>query len=976
MTQTQMPAPKAACDAAFTALDSRFIPSLNVCLERYQHRVTGADHFHIAADSDENVFMVALKTMPQDNTGVAHILEHTALCGSAKYPVRDPFFMMTRRSLNTFMNAFTSSDWTAYPFATENATDYENLLSVYLDAVFFSRLDELDFLQEGHRLEFDEMTNPESPLRYKGVVFNEMKGAMSAANTQLYQALKWHLFPSNTYHYNSGGDPEYIPDLTYAELKAFYKTHYHPSNATFFSFGNRPAADLQARLQRDALHAFECLPHRLSVPKEKRFSRVLRIEDCYPNEGEQKNKTYLSMAWLLGESADLASQLEAALLSDVLLGNSASPLRQALETSDIGANPSAICGLDDSQREMTFFCGLEGSEPERAADFEQLVLGTLRDVAQHGVSQQQIDAALHQLELSRREITGDGMPYGLKLIFNIAAAATHDADVMSALDLDAALQHLGEKCRQPGYISELTNRLLLQNVHRVQLTMRPDGQMKERKEHNEAERLAAIEARLTVEQKERIVEQSLALKARQEQPDDGDLLPKVSLADVKPELKRYTPLADGPVIQYAAGTNGLCYQQWFWPIPKLSVEEQQIFPLYASLLTELGAGELGYLDAQRRQAAEIGNLSLYSVYQPDIDDSQQLTGYLVLSGNALARNASQLSALMRDHWLHARFDEQTRILDHLSLINARQLQGVTRGGHALAMQAAEASHGIGPNLAYAATGLPATLRLREDLRTWQADADKQGEWVARIAKLHQRMQQQPAHALLIGEDNSLTTLAASLSQHGIEFSNTSAAPAQNFEYRVDKRLVWSTDTQVNFCAAAYPTVSANHPDSAALTVLAGVLRNNFLHTHIREQGGAYGGGAQHDGSNGVFAFYSYRDPRLQETLDDFAASLAWLRQGDFSAEQVEQAILGVVSSIDKPGSPAGAVKRAYHNRLFGRSDAFREGYRQRILAVDKAQLIAAAEKYFAPDAKSEAVITDAKSAAALSDAGFAWHPLQ
>lgn len=240
------------------------IPSLNLMVEEYEHPATGAVHLHLGSDSPENVFMVALRTVPEDSTGVAHILEHTALCGSERYPVRDPFFMMLRRSLNTFMNAFTSSDWTAYPFATQNRKDFGNLLDVYLDAVFFSRLDPLDFAQEGHRVEF-ESDDSNQPLVFKGVVFNEMKGAMSSTPSVLWDRLCHELFPSNTYHFNSGGDPEVIPDLTYQALRDFYAEHYHPSNAIFLTFGDIPATDHQQVFESAVLQRFKALGDRKSV---------------------------------------------------------------------------------------------------------------------------------------------------------------------------------------------------------------------------------------------------------------------------------------------------------------------------------------------------------------------------------------------------------------------------------------------------------------------------------------------------------------------------------------------------------------------------------------------------------------------------------------------------------------------------------------------------------------------------------------
>ncbi|MFO8156185.1 MAG: insulinase family protein, partial [Thiohalospira sp.] len=256
---------------AFEWLGSTPVEALKVTVESYRHRVTGAIHYHIAADNPENVFLVGLRTMPQDSTGVAHILEHTVLCGSRNYPVRDPFFMMIRRSLNTFMNALTSSDWTAYPFASTNRKDYFNLLDVYLDSVFFANLDELDFSQEGHRLEFEDPEDPSTPLVRRGVVYNEMKGAMSSPTAVLFQELTRYIFPSVTYHHNSGGEPEHIPELTWEQLRAFYATHYHPSNAVFMTFGDIPAAENQAVFEERALKEFEALDRRMEVPDEKRY---------------------------------------------------------------------------------------------------------------------------------------------------------------------------------------------------------------------------------------------------------------------------------------------------------------------------------------------------------------------------------------------------------------------------------------------------------------------------------------------------------------------------------------------------------------------------------------------------------------------------------------------------------------------------------------------------------------------------------
>ena len=506
---------------AFVHVRSEHIQSLDIDVHEYQHKITGTSHVHLAADNPENVFLVGLRTIPTDSTGVAHILEHTVLCGSEKYPVRDPFFMMIRRSLNTFMNAFTSSDWTAYPFASQNEKDFFNLLDVYLDAVFFSRLHELDFAQEGHRVEFEAPEDPASELVFKGVVFNEMKGAMSAPTSVLWQTLSKHLFPNNTYHFNSGGDPEDIPDLSYEQLKSFYDTHYHPSNAVFMTYGNLAPDVLQSRFEDQVLKRFEKLDKTIGVNPAKRYHAPVRVQEYYSTqEADTADKTHIVVGWLLGKSIDLEERLRADLLSSVLLANSASPLMRALEQSDLGSSPSPMCGLEDSNLEMVMVCGLDGSNVESTAAAEKLILDTLETIARDGVPQEEVDAMLHQLEMGQREIKGDGMPFGLQLVLSGLSSAMQRGDTLAAIDLDPALEKLREEAQHKDFIPGLVRKLLLDNPHRVTLTLAPDTKIGERRNVAEQARLAMMKQSLTDEQSRQIIERTKALAKRQTQEDD------------------------------------------------------------------------------------------------------------------------------------------------------------------------------------------------------------------------------------------------------------------------------------------------------------------------------------------------------------------------------------------------------------------------------------------------------------------------
>ncbi|MFC3115253.1 insulinase family protein [Cellvibrio fontiphilus] len=951
----------------FELLRSQDIDALKLRVEEYRHKVTGAQHIHLAADNNENVFLVALRTVPHDSTGVAHILEHTALCGSQKYPVRDPFFMMVRRSLNTFMNAFTSSDWTAYPFASQNQKDFNNLLDVYLDAVFFSRLDELDFAQEGHRVEFAETDNPNSDLVFKGVVFNEMKGAMSSVSSQLWHTLCKYLYPTTTYHYNSGGEPEDIPNLTYAQLKEFYRTHYHPSNAIFMTYGDIPAAVHQEKFETRALSQFEALDEVIAVGDEKRYHAPIAVEEAYPiEESDADNldeKNHLVIAWLLGKTTNLDEALEAQLVSNILLDNSASPLQQALETTELGQAPSPLCGLDDSSREMAFVCGLEGCKLEDVTQVEALILDTLRKVAEQGIPQEQIAASLHQLELSQREVGGDGYPYGLQLILTGLTSATHRGDPIALLDVDAALENLRRKTQDPAFIQQAVRKWLLDNPHRVRLTLRPDAQMGERIKAAESARLAAMKAALSEEQKQAIIARAHALQERQQQHDDESILPKVDLTDIPANL-HYTAGSHElfhhyPLRRYAAGTNGLVYQQITCKLPALSEAQIKILPFYCICLTELGAGDKDYLATQRWQAEVVGSISAYSSIRGASDDVQAIDAYLTLSAKALSRNSAALNDLMQTTLLEVRFDEHSRIRELIAQSRARREQSITGNGHSLAMTAACAGMSPAAKVSHQLSGLEGIAALKA-LDNSLNDAQALAGFAAQLKAIHQLVLTAPKQFLIVGEQEHLDIYRDNLqARWPAEATNNDFAHFTLPPVKETIREAWITNTQVNFCAKAYPTVPSDHPDAAALTVLGGFLRNGFLHRTIREQGGAYGGGASQDSNSAAFRFYSYRDPRLTETLADFDASLEWLQTTDHPWQAVEEAILGVIGSIDKPGSPAGEAKSTYQAELFGRTREKREQFRNRVLAVTAEDLKRVAATYLQTEKASIALVTHA-----------------
>ncbi|MFH7766527.1 insulinase family protein [Acinetobacter sp. BSP-28] len=958
---------------AFQLIRQHHVEALDIRVSEYKHKVTGATHYHLASDLDENVFLVAFRTQPMDSKGEAHILEHTALCGSEKFPVRDPFFLMIRRSLNTFMNAFTSADWTAYPFATQNKKDFQNLLEVYLDAAFAANLNELDFAQEGIRIELE---NGE-PV-YKGVVFNEMKGAMSSPSDQLYHQLAHHLFPNTTYHYNSGGDPKDIPDLTYPELVDFYKSHYHPSNAVFMTFGNESAYHLQEQFETLALSKFEKGQTLHSTP-ETRLTAPLEVTESYAVDAEDlTDKTYHIISWLLPQASDIKLRLGMRLVEGILLEDSASPLRHYLETCDYAQSTGPIMGVDDSNFEMTFFCGVQGSNPEHAQEFKEGVFKVLEEVASKPVDAEMVDAILHQIELHQREINGDGMPYGLSLILNGLSSVIHHSDPIQVWDVDTAIEQVKEELKDPMWLSNLIKQYLLDNPHRVQMTLLPDATKSAKEAEAEKARLAAIGAQLTDEQKAEIIKQTEALKVRQDTPDDLNLLPKVGLEDVPADLhivqgqlrEIISNNLDTPLNLYHAGTNGIYYQQVLVKIPD-QVVQSPYFNLLSILLGEVGAGEYDYLELQQLQTAVSGGVGMGASLRSKYDDKNKISAWLTLTTKSLVNNFEAIR-LLKLAFEQLRFDEKDRIIELLQQRKTRWNSRISGSGHSYAMQIAGRNHSALAQRDYQNTGLGALNWLGDLVTKIESDEAAYAALIAELKAIHRLLLQAPKQFLLVCEEHQSDRLIEEVQDvwDKLAVDKSPVELTQIITENSNNDEAWLIQANVQFCAAAYAAVEVSHPDAAPLMVLAAYLRNGFLHSAIREKGGAYGGGASYDGNACSFRFYSYRDPRLAETFKDFDASLDWLLNSEHKPHQLEEAILGLIASMDKPGSPAGEAITACYALLHARTPAVRKQLRARLLAVTLDDLKRVAEQYLVQQKPVKAVVAPVAKREALLELGF------
>ena len=924
-----------------------------------KHERTGARHIHIECDDDNNAFVVFFPTTPKDSTGVAHILEHVVLAGSQRFPVRDPFFSMTRRSLATFMNAFTSADATIYPFSTRNHKDFMNLLDVYLDATFFPRLEEDSFKQEGVRFEFEVPDDPHSGLRYKGVVYNEMKGALASPQAAMQHAVGKGLFPGLTYSFISGGDPEHIPDLSWQKLRIFHAVHYHPSNAFFYTYGNQSLVQTLDAIERNALSRFEPIRVDTSIPDVKKFSKPGRLSETYPvAAGEDgSHKSQALVGWVTVPTKDSFLLLSMRVLSEVLLGNAGSPLRKALIDSKLGTAMADGSGLQDDYRETVFGAGLKDVATDDAPKVEKLVLDTLEGLADEGLDSEQVDAVIHRLEFEKRERSNAGFPYALKVMFGCLAPYSYGGDPYSGLNFDADLAHL-ERVRTEGrWFENLIRSELLDNAHRVLITISPDPELEERKRQKELERLAAVEATLTEADRKKIVGDALRLKAAQDAKQDLDLLPTLELTDIPMKFESVTSqtanIGGATVDFYPMPTNGVTYIDLRVDFSVLSEDLQGLLPLFGRALTQSGAAGQDYVQVARRIAARTGGIGA----APSVQSLAAVEDYLpsfIVSGKALDRNVGPFIEIVSD--LISRLEIDPGRLKEIIAETATRLESsLANLGLQFAILLTQAKLSSEGALNERLQGIDMLHRVRELAKVDGAELDMVVEKLQEIRTSLFRAKS--LQVVVTCEESMMKTVGDLLAPMIEALEHEPArgrAPKPPTLAPVPEARIASVP--VAFNVRSFSTVRYTDPDAPVLLVLSNYLRDTFLHRELREKGGAYGGFAQASTGAGLFYLGSYRDPNIVRTYSVYDQAVAWVVDGEIDQEALKEAILGSCGDVDPLESPDIKGRREAVNRLTGFTREERERFKKRLLEVTGVDLKRVTERYLRNGRSAQATV--------------------
>ncbi len=926
-----------------------------------QHVKSGARLLHVSSKDEENLFSISFPTPPPNDTGVPHILEHSVLAGSRKFPVKEPFFEMIKMSMATFINAMTGPDCTYYPVASNVEKDLFNLAEVYFDAVFHPLLTEQTFQREGHHLAPADPDKPNSALSINGIVFNEMKGDFSTPDSRLYRSMQRGLFPDSIYGLESGGDPESIPDLTYADFLAFHKTHYHPSNAYFFIYGNIPTAKYLEFLAVK-LDEFSKIEVGAPVVRQPRWNSPRRICDTYPvgdNEGLAE-KTYVAISWLVGSGTDPVDVILLRLLDLILFGNEGAPLRKAIIDSKLGADLTHS-GDGAVGIENTFSVGLKGTEADREQAFVKLVMDTLQRVSAEGIEPHRIEAAFHQATYSYLEI--DQM-FPLRLMQSAIQPWIHGGDPLTFLTMGSHL----EKCRalhksEPGLFSRLITERLLNNPHRMTVVLTPDQQMQTRTDVAFERRMSRVRAGLSTENVRKIASDAMELDRLNGIPNSAEAIATLPQLKVS-ELPRDLAHVSTSVEELVGGTellcndvfaNGVCYLQFNFDLRGLPADLWPYLPRYVDAVEKLGAAGMNYEQIAARIASATGGISCWPRLSTHSSNSGRPLYGLCLSLRALDGRIAPALELLHDILFGVDPRDKSRLLDVLRQAQAYYRTSMVNNGSAIAGLHAGRGMTEEQHLAELVWGLPQLPFTEKLTGSYDSNGD---ELVSRIEAVRDFLLcRNRVTASFTGSSKAYDAVHAALSSWVGSMRDgpvtDSLAGFTPFTHAPREGL--AGPMQVAHCVKVMPAPHFSHPDETLLALGCHMVSMDYMMSEIRFKGNAYGAHFVHSGFSSVLHMGSYRDPHIARTLDVFDRVSDYISKADWTQQSIDHAIIATAKQDMRPIRPMRATGLALERHLAGITDEQRKRRYDRLRSATPAAVKRALLDVLSANEKSGAV---------------------
>ncbi|BBD10068.1 insulinase family protein [Desulfovibrio ferrophilus] len=949
----------------FTLVVEREIPEAGCVAKLWRHDTTGAELMSVLTDDENKVFGVSLRTPPSDSTGVPHILEHSVLCGSKKFPVKEPFVELLKGSLQTFLNAFTYPDKTCYPVASANLQDFYNLVDVYLDAVFHPLIPEHVFLQEGWHYELE---SEDGPLTRKGVVFNEMKGAYSSPDSLVYEHSQRELFPDTTYGLDSGGDPKVIPELTYEQFKRFHATYYHPSNARFWFYGDDNETE-RLRILGEALAGFEVLTPDSEVGFQQAWTAPRRAEHVFA--GGEDSKGMFTLNWLLPETTDRELALALEMLEHVLIGLPSSPLRRALMESGLGEDLAGV-GLEDELRQFFFSIGLKGIDPGNVEQAESLIMEVLEALAADGPSEAMIEAALNTVEFDLRENNSGRFPRGLSMMLHSLTTWLYNGDPFAPLAFERPIATIKERLLSGEPLFQtLIREHLLDNQHRVTVVFKPEVDLLAANEAAEQAGLASILEDFGSDQRKQVIAQAAELERLQlveDTPEALATLPQLDLADIAPQETAIPERGRADdVLVHEIPAQGIVYLDAGFDLSAVPARLLPLVPLFGRALFETGTSREDFADLSMRIARKTGGMG-HETFTSAVLGGDGAAARLFLRGKCTADNAPEMLEILREVLLDAQIGDRDRFRQILSEEKARLEQHLIPSGHLVVMSRLRARSGPAGWAAECMGGIEALMGLRElsarmddDWDGVRADMEELKRLIVSRDGLVLNLTTDPG--LCAGVEKLLSGLTESLPA-----GMASAADWTPGLLPAAEGLV--LPAQVNYVGKVVDLRPAGYAFHGTHLTAVRMARMIYLWDAVRARGGAYGAFCFLDRFSGIMAQVSYRDPSLMQTLDAYDGLPVFFRNVDLEGEEFSKNIIGAVGDVDAYLLPDAQGFTSLLRHLTGDDMETRQHMRDQLLGTQLSDIRALGEFLEPLMAGGDVVVLGSAEAMDRAELGF------
>jgi Zn-dependent M16 (insulinase) family peptidase len=920
-----------------------FVEEIKSEAKLFLHEQSGAKLLVLDNDDDNKVFSVTFRTPPPDDTGLPHILEHSVLCGSRKFPMKEPFVELVKGSLNTFLNAMTFPDKTMYPVASRNAKDFRNLMDVYLDAVFYAKITETKeiLMQEGWHY---ELAAKDKPLNYKGVVYNEMKGVFSSPDALLERKIFQTLFPDTAYGVESGGDPDFIPDLTYENFLDFYQKYYHPSNSYLFlygDFGEEGILDNLKFLHTEYLKDFRAIEIDSSLAlqqpppglQEKDFVFEYPVS---PQEASSADKTFLALNFVTGRAVEADTYLGLSILEHLLLETPAAPLKKAIISAGIGKEVFGV--FTKSILQPVFTIGVSGANEKDMPKLRQVVSETLTKLAAEGIEKKLIASSINLFEFHLREANYGSRPKGL--IYNIKCMDSwlYDESPLTHLAYQGALTAVKAALTKP-YFENMIKKYLLHNEHTAAIILKPNAKLAQEKAAELKEKLAAYKKSLSAKDLEKIIADTKALKIRQETPDTPEVLEKIpllNLSDIEKKVEELPltkkEIEGAKILFHPLYTNGIAYTALYFDA---SLLPEKLIPygyLLAEILGKVSVKSYDYAELSKEINLHTGGFSYNLTAYSDQNDHASYQPKFVVKGKALLSKTKEMLTLLGEVAGSSKFDDQERLTELIKEIKTNWDNALFSRGQQIVT--ARLLSYFSPAANYLELG---------KLTFYKFICDLEKNLEQKLPEITKNLAQ--AAALIFTQENLLTSVtcsdkdyplfAAAFSRLYRQLGSQKKSAAQYAFTLEQKNEGLMTPGKVQYVAKGGNFRKFGYEYTGSMKVLESILRYDYLWSHIRVRGGAYGAFANFD-RNGNLIFGSYRDPNLIDTLkvyDNTAQYLADFTADNVSAREMTKYIIGAISSLDTPLTPQQKGERAATNYLRRVSQSDLEQERAEVLST-------------------------------------------